>query len=271
VWYRLALGQIYEFQSTIFQPVGGMDMIARAFVREIGSLIRYNAKVTAIKQDDKHVTVTCVDARTGGAPMTATADWCLCTIPLSVLDQIDLDVGAPMMNAINAVPYGAAAKIGLQFKRRFWEEDEQIYGGITYTDLPIWQIAYPNTNYGGPGRGVLLGAYVFDSPYAYEFTALPPEDRLKKAIEYGAQIHPQYETDYENGIAVGWHRVPWVLGCFGRWTDEARKQHYKDLCEIDGRIALAGEHASNLPAWQEGAVLSSLDAISRLHQRVLAG
>ena len=43
--------------------------------------------------------------------------------------------------------------------------------------------AGPNTSYGSPGKGVLLGAYVFDSPYAYEFTALPPEDRLKKAIE----------------------------------------------------------------------------------------
>jgi monoamine oxidase len=270
VWRRLALGQIYEFQSTIFQPVGGMDMIARAIVREIGSLIRYNAKVTAIKQNGQRVTVTYVDARTGGAPMTASADWCLCTIPLSVLDQIDLDVGAPMKNAIDAVPYGAAAKIGLQFKRRFWEEDEQIYGGITYTDLPIWQIGYPNTSYGSSGKGVLLGAYVFDSPYAYEFAALPPEDRLKKAVAYGTAIHPQYKTEYENGIAVGWHRVPWVLGCFGRWTEAARKQHYKNLCAIDGRIALAGEHVSNLPAWQEGAVLSSLDAISRLHQRVLA-
>ena len=63
-------------------------------------------------------------------------------------------------------------------------------------------------------KGVLLGAYVFDSPYAYEFTALPPEDRLKKAVGYGAQIHPQYKTEYENGVAVGWHRVPWALGCF---------------------------------------------------------
>jgi monoamine oxidase len=270
VWYRLALGQIYDFQSTIFQPVGGMDTIARAFVREIGSLIHYNAKVMAIKQDDNHVTVTYVDARTGGAPMTATADWCLCTIPLSVLDQIDLDVGAPMKDAINAVPYGAAVKMGLQFKRRFWEEDEQIYGGITYTDLPIWQIGYPNTSYGGSDKGVLLGAYVFDSPYAYEFTALPPEDRLQKAVEYGAQIHPQYKTDYENGITIGWHRVPWVLGCFGRWTEEARKRHYENLCAIDGRIVLAGEHVSHIPAWQEGAVLSALDAISRLHRRVVA-
>jgi len=270
VWYRLALGQIYDFQSTIFQPVGGMDMIAKAFVHEIGSLIRYNAKVTAINQDDNHVTVTYVDARTASAPMTATADWCLCTIPLSVLDQIDIDVGAPMMNAINTVPYGAAAKIGPEFKRRFWEEDEQIYGGITYTDLPIWQIGYPNTSYGSSGKAVLLGAYVFDSPYAYEFTALPPEDRLQKAVEYGAQIHPQYKTDYENGITVGWHRVPWVLGCFGRWTEETRNQHYKNLCAIDGRIVLAGEHVSHIPAWQEGAVLSSLDAISRLHRRVVA-
>ena len=40
---------------------------------------------------------------------------------------------------------------------------------------------------------------------------------------------------------------------------------------IDGRIALAGEHASYLPAWQEGAVTSALDAIGRIHQRVVAG
>jgi monoamine oxidase len=57
----------------------------------------------------------------------------LCTIPLSVLSQIDIQVGAEMQAAINAVPYGSSIKVGLQFKRRFWEEDEHIYGGITYT------------------------------------------------------------------------------------------------------------------------------------------
>ena len=70
--------------------------------------------------------------------------------------------------------------------------------------------------------------------------------------------------------AVGWHLVPWALGCFGRWTDGARKQHYQNLSAIDGRIVLAGDHVSYIPAWQEDAVLSSLDAISRLHRRALA-
>ena len=48
-----------------------------------------------------------------------------------------------------------------------------------------------------------------------------------------------------------------------------RAQHYKNLCAIDGRLVLAGEHASYIPAWQEGAILSSLDAITRLHRRVV--
>jgi monoamine oxidase len=32
------------------------------------------------------------------------------------------------------VPYASAVKVGLQFKRRFWEEDEVIYGGRCSVD-----------------------------------------------------------------------------------------------------------------------------------------
>jgi len=106
---------------------------------------------------------------------------------------------------------------------------------------------------------------------AYEFTSMDPEERIRRTVEYGAQIHPQYKTEFDNGIAVAWHRVPFTLGCFAAWSDELRDKHYNNLCQIDGRIALAGEHASYLPAWQEGAVTSALDLIERLHQRVMAG
>lgn len=269
LWRALMIGNIYYFQTTLFQPVGGMGMIGEAFAREVGSLIRYNAKVTAIKQDDKGVSVSYVDSRTGANPQLARADWCFCAIPLSVLSQIEMNVSAPMQMAINAVPYEAAIKVGLQFKRRFWEQDEHIYGGISYTDLPNASIGYPNTGYHSSGKGVLLGAYTF-GPNAFEYTALSPQERVKRTVEFGAQIHPQYKAEFENGIAVGWHRVPWTLGCAGAWTDETRAQHYQNLCQLDGRIILAGEHASMLPAWQEGAILSSLDAITRLHQRVVS-
>ena len=74
-----------------------------------------------------------------------------------------------------------------------------------------------------------------------------------------------------NGVAVGWHRVPWTLGCFGIWSEESRATHYRNLCQMDGRFMVAGEHASYIGGWIEGAITSSLDAVERLHQRVQAG
>jgi monoamine oxidase len=269
LWTAIAAGHYYDFQSVIFQPVGGMGMIGKAFGRELDGLIRYNAKVTEIKQDANGVTVAYQDTKRGGAMQTASAQWCICTIPASILGQIPLQVGAPMKNAIDCLYYDAAIKVGLQFKRRFWEQDESIYGGITFTDLPNALIGYPSARYFDDGPGVLLGAYTFGAN-AFQISAMPPEERVRKTVEWGAQIHPQYNAEFQHGVGVAWHRVPWTLGCAGHWTEELRAQHYDNLCAIDGRIVLAGEHASRIPAWQEGALLSSLDAVRRLHQRVLS-
>ncbi|MGO4722821.1 flavin monoamine oxidase family protein [Inquilinus sp. 2KB_12] len=269
LWRGLQSFALYEFQTTMFQPVGGMDMIGKAFAAQVGDLIRYHAKVTRIQQSESGVTVTYEDTKSPGSPLQATADWCICTIPLTVLSQIQIDVGPKMQAAIEAVPYASSVKVGLQFRRRFWEEDEAIYGGISYTDLPIRQISYPSTGYNRGGKGVLLGAYTWNGPNSYEFAAMAPAERIKRAVEFGGQIHPQYAAEFETGVAVAWHRVPFILGCSGDWTDEARAQHYDNLCQIDGRIVLAGEHASYIPAWQEGAILSSLNAIERLHHRVV--
>jgi monoamine oxidase len=269
LWAGVANGDELDMQQTIFQPVGGMGRVGEAFGRELGELIRYNCKVTGINQDANGVTVTFTDSKQPAAVQTAKADWCLCTIPLPVLSQIPMNVGATLAEAISAVPYSSAIKVGLQFKRRFWEEDEAIYGGISYTDLPIANIGYPNTGYHGSGKGVLLGAYIWGLN-AMKFTSMSPEQRVQKALEYGAQIHPQYPKEFDNGVAVAWHRSPFTLGCFGMWSTDARKQHYDNLCQIDGRIALAGEHASFLGGWQEGAVTSALDAVGRIHQRVTA-
>jgi monoamine oxidase len=266
LWRQMGVGNIYEFHSAIFQPEGGMDMLAQAMARDLGSAIRYNAKVTRIAQNDKGVTVDYVDALKPGATLQARADWCVCTIPLSILSQIEVQAGSAMQNAIAAVPYGSSMKVGLEFKRRFWEEDERIYGGISYTDLPIQQISYPPPAIWATAPPCCWAPMPSRTPTA---TASPRSSRpsVRLALEYGAQIHPQYKQEFLNGVSVAWHRMPWINGCFGNWTDALREQHYKDLAQIDGRLVLAGEHVSYIPAWQEGAVLSSLDAIQRLHAK----
>lgn len=94
-----AFGGEWAYESlTMFQPVGGMDRIARAFEREAGHMIRYQPKVTEIRQDDNGVRVTYEDRADGSVP-EATADHCICTIPLSVLSQFPSDFSPDFLEA----------------------------------------------------------------------------------------------------------------------------------------------------------------------------
>ena len=268
VWTSMAFFMGHEMQTTMFQPVGGMDMIGKAFAKQVDGMVTHNAKVTKIAQDDKGVAVTWQDTVSGDTT-TAEADWCVCTIPLGVLGQIDTQVTDEMAAAIKAVPYSGQVKIGLEMKRRFWEEDDYIYGGHSFTDQEIALISYPNNNLFKDGPAVLLGAFARDLG-AYRLAGMTPEQRIEAALRQGSVIHPDsYRKEFVTGASVAWSRVPWTLGCCARWTEDVRKQHYQTLVAMDRRIVLAGEHASYIGCWMEGALLSSIDAITRLHKRAL--
>lgn len=48
-------------------------------------------------------------------------------------------------------------RIGLPFERRFWEEDDAIFGGISRTDRAITPVVYSSSGYFGQ-KGELVGA-----------------------------------------------------------------------------------------------------------------
>ncbi|OAN79445.1 flavin monoamine oxidase [Jannaschia sp. EhC01] len=267
-WQHLRNHTTYRHHAPMFQPVGGMEQIARGFEREVGDAITYNARVSKIMQDSGGVTVEYSPTGVSGETQRATADWCVCTIPFSILAQLEVDVSADMRAAMRQVHYAEAFKAGIEMRRRFWEEDHAIYGGISYTNLPIDQIAYPSNEMHSGGPGVLLGAYVFGAQ-AYAYNSMSPDERMESVLANAAQIHPEIREEFTTGVAVSWHRVPWMLGCYGLWDD--RGEAYRTAAQVDRRIVCAGEHLSHIPGWQEGAVLSSLDAIERLHEVAASG
>jgi monoamine oxidase len=263
-WSKMRNHTTYRHHAPMFQPVGGMEEIAHAFHRETGDLITHNAKVTRIAQGEDGVTVDYEAADGNGPGGQASADYCICTIPFTILSQLDVDVSAEMRQVMRSLHYYEAVKAGLEMKRRFWERDEQIYGGITLTDLPIAEISYPSHQMHSNGPGVLLGAYVY-GPQAYVYNSMSPEQRLESVLDYGSQIHPQYRDEFSNGVVLSWHRVPWMLGCYSKWDDRGRD--YEIAATMDNRFVCAGEHISYLPGWQEGSLLSALDAVRQVHTR----
>ncbi len=269
LWQWLAFNMSYEMQTTMFQPVGGMDMIGKGFAKHVNDIVTHNVKVTKIGQDGGGVTITYVDDQGSGAVTEAKAEYCVCTIPLPVLAEIEVQASAPMRAAIQAVPYASSVKVGLEFKRRFWEQDDRIYGGISFTNQPISQVSYPSTRYFTDGPGVMLGGYMF-GPAAYAFSGMTPAERVEEALRQGSVLHPQYREEFSNGIGVAWSRMPWTLGCCSAWSEETRRAHYKAMTTMDNRLVLAGEHASYVGCWQEGAILSSVSAVTQLHQRAVS-
>jgi monoamine oxidase len=270
IWDQLGFFAEHVMQTSMFQPKGGMDNIAKAFQARVGKAIRFNTRITKIAQDDKGVTASWTDAISGAAGETK-ADWMVCTIPATVLGQIDVQIAETKKAALKALPYGNSVKVGLEMKRRFWETEDAIYGGSSFTDQAIGLVSYPGHGCFSDGPAVLLGAYPFGVG-AYVLAGMTPEKRIEAALAQGAVFHPaHYKAEFSNGASLAWSRMPWILGCCATWTEESRAAHYQDLVAMDGRIVLAGEHCSYYGCWQEGALLSSLDAITRLHQRALTG
>ncbi len=259
----------FDQQPTMFQPVGGIDRIARAFEQRVGDRIRYRTEVKEIRRTlEGGVRIVYADLLEGGELREATADYCICTIPLSVLSSIPADFSPPMADAIKGVPYMDVGKIGLPFRRRFWEEDDRIYGGISWTDQNITQLFYPNTDYLGTRGGVMIGYYHF-GPDAAEVGKLAPAGRLAHALEQGARIHPQYPAEILPGaFSVAWQRIPFNLGGWAVWSEEARARLYPILNEPDGPFYLAGEHLTYLGGWMAGAFESAKAVSAALHERV---
>lgn len=264
-WRVLSSVTGYEQQRTMLQPIGGMDQIAKAFEKQVGSMIRYGAVVEKIKQSPTGVTVSYKGA--DGKKAEVTADYCLCTIPLSVLKQIDLDASAPFKAAMEGVAYAPVNKIGLQMKTRFWEDNHHIYGGHIYNDIPgINTITLPSYGWQGQ-KGVLLGYYAFGGEAA-RISAKTPADRAAFAVAAGQKIFPEYAENFDNAFSFSWHLAEYNLGGWAEWGEGGRKNSYPTLCEPDGRLYLAGEHLSYLGGWQAGAIESAWQQIGKIHARV---
>ncbi|MCC7243937.1 MAG: flavin monoamine oxidase family protein [Acidobacteria bacterium] len=253
--------------APMFQPIGGMDQISKGFQRTMGAeRITLNAEVQSVHQDDRGVKVVYRDTRTGKTTEVP-ADYVIVSMPLTIVSGLDINLSDDLMQAVKDVTYSNSAKIGLAMKRRFWEEDDHIFGGHLYSDLPIGEFSYPSCDY-FTRKGVLLGLYsngpignLIDQPIA---------ERIEYVLTYASKVHPQIRTEFESGYAVFWKKVPYSLGGYASGRNVARRQR---LSQVDNRIVIgsAATTPRSAPDWQEGAVAAGWQALESIHARAMRG
>lgn len=256
------------WQSVLMQPKGGMDMIWKGFLRQtlpdgrrLEDLVRLNAPVSAIVQEEGGVRVVA-----GGE--TLQADWVVSTMAPPLLARVENNFSPAFADAMARWQLVASCKVGWQAKRRFWEEDNEIYGGISWTRHPISQIWYPSEGFFG-STGVLTGAYN-RGPEAETFGALSHDERLQAALEGGERLHPGFSdwVHVDRGLSIAWAKMPHIGGGWSAYTHETDPDAYRRADIGEGRLLLAGDYMSYMPGWKEGALLSAQRAVERIAFRV---
>ena len=258
--FDFALGIDWDSQPTMMQVVGGMDRLPAALAARLENRIVYRAAVREIRQSQRGVWAIYLDQ--DGQLKRVDADYCVSTIPLPVLSGVQKDLSPHVQSAITAATYDGAGKIGLQFRRRFWEADDDIYGGRSWTNHEIGQIIYPSHGF-QTRKGVLVGYFLDFKRTMRERT---PAERQKLALEQGGRIHPQYATEFEHAFSVSWPRVPWNRGS---WRSESAKAHeaLSPLREPDGRVYFAGDYMTDMSSWMQGAFESARTVATAIHAR----
>ena len=260
-WGAPAFHDIIDMQATMLQPVGGMDRIPMAFARVLGDTITLNAEITALKRKGSGVEATWKDA--AGRKQVVAADHCICTIPFPVLAGIANDFSADRQAVVKNAVYGDSVKIAFQ-SPRFWESNDQIYGGLSFTDRDTMMTWYPSGRFLNP-TGVLVAGYSFGQP-ATRLGSLPLGESQAYARETVEKLHPGQSGKLTDGVTVHWSSIPHSLGIAGQ-VAERDPAGYALMNESDGPYLFAGEHLSHVGAWQQGAIVSGWRAVNAIAAR----
>jgi monoamine oxidase len=265
-------GELYEeqidWQATMFQPVGGMDRIPYAFAKSLGDIVHYRCPVNKVSKMAKGVSVAYTE---NGSTQTIDADYCICTLPLSILKTLDIDCSPEKKQAFNGMKLASLYKIGWEAPR-FWEKQYNIYGGLSFPKQIVDLVWYPSNGL-FTKSGIILSGFNFEqkdfadgSPT--QFGALTTQGKLDASRTAVEILHPGHGKSLTKPIYVSWRKIPYSLGCFAMNMMPDTRPAYAELNKPDGRIYFAGDYLSHLVAWQEGAALSAHRAIHGIAEQM---
>jgi monoamine oxidase len=262
----------YYWQSTLLQPAGGMDMFWKGFMRQklrhtpgrnVANLVRYRARVDTVEMKPS----TVVLGINGRASLEV--DYVVSTVPMPIFASMKSNLDAAYLKAAAAIPIVKAGKVGWQAER-FWEQNDQIYGGISWVDGLVDQVWYPSDGFLSR-LGVLTGAYMTGDKAA-EFDSKPVRERLEISRAAIDRMHPGQGKNLMHGVAIAWERMEHIRMGFVDEGSHAFRDNAPVVAAPQGnRLFQAGDQLTWLSGWQQGAILSAKLAVRQIAERTKGG
>ncbi|MDF2156056.1 FAD-dependent oxidoreductase [Vibrio sp. CAU 1672] len=229
----------------------------------LSSLIQYGARVTEVKQTISKAEVSVL---IGGKEHTYKADAVVMTPPPIVLRHIKIEgMDGPKREAVRSAYAGRAAKVFLQFSKRWWEDRIGTNGGMCITDLPSRNIVFTVAGQGSGERGQIIGSYTWEAD-AMVMASLSPEERILRVLDDVVSIYPEAHQYFEGGVAHDWGNDQHAGGVGGLFQPhQMTSKHYQRLLQPVGRVWFAGEtYDRKHRRWIESAIRSAVKNVYAL-------
>ncbi len=135
--------------ETLYEIIGGMDLLPTKLGQKIRSPIELNTQVTGIHkkgEDDGKINIAI--SKNNISSSVEVCDFVLCTLPFTILRRINITpaFSPEKMQAIRNLGYSSSTKVLLHCSQRFWETKYNIVGGASQTDKLIRATYYPSDN-----------------------------------------------------------------------------------------------------------------------------
>lgn len=228
---------------------GGNDRLPHAFADRLREQIRYGCRVWRIKNGAAGAAVFFTHA---GSSESIQCDYVVCAVPFSVARRLEFSpaLSAAKSAVVNGLRYVSVVRVYAQCRERYWTADGSSGFGDTDHPMELW-----DATYGQPGsRGILMA--FFQGPKARSLGGSSNSKQLQYGLSAMNDVYPGVHTMYERGVVKNWDADPWARGAVAYLLPGQVTAFDAHMATPEGRIHFAGEHASSLRGWMQGALES---------------
>jgi hypothetical protein len=280
----------FEFSSKDWVTIdGGISRLVDSLVEALNlssklSRIRMGAHVTRISKviNSDQIEVTTKNN------LHLKYDHVISTLPLGVLQTVDtrsLNFDLKKRMAIRMLGYESSVKIALKFKTRWWQDPAKmngkpIFGGQTFTDLPIRKIIYPShgvdckdaygtilVSYSWSQDAIRLGSRVHSGIPSQE-VSMNEDDLINDVLNQLSLIHGEVvKKEYiKKYFIMDWNDNPLSMGAYSSFGPGQFMTLYRSMIksEVNGYMHFAGEATSVHHGWILGAINSAYRTVKEI-------
>lgn len=240
-----------------WRVIGGNDLIPRALANSLPD-VRLNAVVRSINiMADGVIT----SYKTGNSYRTISSAFAVLAVPLTTARLIKFDPPLPPAHRqmVAEVSYGAVTKVLIEYRKRFWTDHG--WNGRFATDAPIVYTWHATSH--TEGEHGILTAYTGGGP-GERLAILSDEERIRVAVAEVEKVFPGSSEWIEHAATVAWPNEPYTRGSYMALAPGQVTAYWHTLFEPAGRLFFAGEHATAIQGFMEGAVESGQRAAATI-------